>query len=114
MRTQLLRRLFNWVLVAVLGLLLVGSPVSRPALASAFTAGNIKAFRGGSGSGLLVETETPTVTATEVTPTPTPTPTDTLTPTSSPTPTPTATSASGGTHLVISQIYGGGGDSGAT
>ncbi len=51
-------------------------------------------------------TTTPTPTAT-ATPTPTPTATPTATPTPTPTPAPIAT------HVVISQVYGGGGNSGA-
>lgn len=54
---------------------------------------------------------TPTVSST-ATPTPTPTPTATPTPTPSPTPTPTPMPSIA--KIVISQIYGGGGNSGAT
>ena len=56
----------------------------------------------------VTPTPTPTPTAT---PTPTPTATPTPTPTPSPTPTPTPGPVN---HLVISQIYGGGGNTNAT
>ncbi len=56
-------------------------------------------------------TPTPTVTPTP-TPTPTATPTPTPTPTATPTPTPTPIPIA--THVVISQLYGGGGNSGAS
>ncbi len=48
------------------------------------------------------------------TPTPTPTPTTTPTPTPTATPTPTPTPIPVATHVVISQVYGGGGNSGAS
>lgn len=56
-----------------------------------------------------VGTPTPTPT---LTPTPTPTATPTPTPTATPTPTPTPVPVA--THVVISQVYGGGGNSGAS
>lgn len=59
-----------------------------------------------------IETPTPLVT-----PTPTPNPTPTATPTATPTPTPAATPSptpNPNTKVVISQVYGGGGNSGAT
>ncbi len=53
------------------------------------------------------------VTASGIPPTPTPTPTQTPTPTPTPSPTPTPTPSVAGT-VVISQVYGGGGNTGAT
>ncbi|MDQ3373580.1 MAG: lamin tail domain-containing protein, partial [Acidobacteriota bacterium] len=59
-------------------------------------------------TGTTTPSPSPTITTT---PTPTPTATPTPTPTATPTPTPTPVPAA--THVVISQVYGGGGNSGA-
>ena len=60
-------------------------------------------------TGTVTPTPSPTATVTP-NPTPTATPTPTPTPTPSPTPTPNPVA----THVVISQVYGGGGNSGAS
>jgi endonuclease G len=64
----------------------------------------------GLGSHTFTDNGTPTPTPTS-TPTPTPSPTPTFTPT--PTPSPSPTPIAPVNHVVISQIYGGGGNSGA-
>jgi uncharacterized protein (TIGR03437 family) len=61
-----------------------------------------------------VQSNTVSLVLTGATPTPTPTPTPSPSPSSSPTPTPTPTpSPDSSPHIIISQVFGGGGNSGA-